>query len=292
MQALTFPVGSVYLILSNGLNGEEALRIQANSVEEFENARVVSTQPNPNDLGQLFMIQKTGLEDDSYEIVNCISGNVFDEEGGEIRVRKGKQVADQLFKLENVSNDLFWIKCEEEGEKAVSLEGILRYKTFDPNDPSQIFRIVNVDNTDALADTSILINNNSGKSLDVPNSSFEHDTRAIQFELNKRFNQRWRFINQGSGVMIQSLLNDLVLDIAGESKEGGSPVILWEKTGGNNQLWTPIEAGNQIWKFMSVHAPGMFLCIQHQSIDNYGKLEIYDEENPSMYWRIDGRTPE
>ena len=112
MQALTFPVGSVYLILSNGLNGEEALRIQTNSVEEFENARVVKTQPNPSDLGQLFMIQRTGLEDDSYEIVNCISGNAFDEEGGEIRLRKGKQVADQLFKLENVNNDLFWIKCE------------------------------------------------------------------------------------------------------------------------------------------------------------------------------------
>ena len=47
--------------------------------------------------------------------MNCISGNVFDEESHEIRLKKGKQIADQLFKLEKANNDFFWIKCEEEG---------------------------------------------------------------------------------------------------------------------------------------------------------------------------------
>ena len=63
-----------------------------------------------------------------------------------------------------------------------------------------------------------------------------------------------------------------MLDIAGESTEGGSPVIQWEKTGGTNQQWVPQEAGQGIWKLMSIHAPGMYLCIKDQNVNNYGKL--------------------
>ena len=86
--------------------------------------------------------------------------------------------------------------------------------------------------------------------------------------------------------MIQSLLNGLVLDIAGESTEGGSPVIQWTVTGASNQLWRPESAGDGVIKIGSVHAPGMYLCIKHQSVEDFGKLEIWDQENPSMYWRV------
>lgn len=76
---MEFPLGNLYLIICATYNGQEALRIQSNSPQQFDNARVVGAHPNPNDLAQLFMVEKTGLEEDSYEIVNCISGNVFDE---------------------------------------------------------------------------------------------------------------------------------------------------------------------------------------------------------------------
>ena len=286
---MEFPLGELYIIVNSA---EQALRIQSNTPEEFDNARVVACPPDGNDLGQFFMVEKTGMEEDSYEIVNCLSGNVFDEEGGEIRLRKGKQVADQLFKMEHANNDFYWIKCEEEGDRTVAFEGILRYKEFNPNDPAQMFKFYRVDPQKVLPDVSVLVNNHSGKALDVPNSTFEHDTRIIQYSLTKRFNQRWKFVPQGKGYMIQSLLNGLVLDIAGESTEGGSPVIQWEKTGGTNQIWLPLQAGPGIWKLASVHAPGMCLCMKDQSVNNYGKLEIWDQENPSMYWRIDGFVPQ
>lgn len=60
---------------------------------------MIGVRPDANDPAQLFMLDKTGLEDDSWEIINCISNNVFDEESGEIRLKKGKRIADQLFKL-------------------------------------------------------------------------------------------------------------------------------------------------------------------------------------------------
>ena len=167
--AMEFPLGQLYLIITTA---EQALRIQGSSPEEFDSARVVSCPPDLSDLGQLFMVEKTGMEEDSYEIANCISGNVFDEESGEIRLRKGKQVADQLFKMERANSDFHWVKCEEEGGRALAFEGILRYKEFNPNDPAQLFRFVPIDEQKILPDVSVLVNNNSGKSLDVPNSTF------------------------------------------------------------------------------------------------------------------------
>lgn len=59
-----------------------------------------------------------------------MSNFVFDEESKEIHLKKGKQINDQLFKIERIPDHqgYYWIKTSEEGEMAVSLEGILRYK--------------------------------------------------------------------------------------------------------------------------------------------------------------------
>ena len=54
----------------------------------------------------------------------------------------------------------------------------------------------------------------------------------------------------------------------------------------------PEVAGNKLYKIASLHAPGMYLTIQHQTQEDYGKLEIWDQENPSWYWRIQGYVPE
>ena len=58
---MQFPLGTFYSIFS-AINGE-ALRINP---EEFDKARVVGATQNVNDLAQYFMVEKTGLEDDSY----------------------------------------------------------------------------------------------------------------------------------------------------------------------------------------------------------------------------------
>lgn len=78
---------------------EEALRIQESDPVKYENSRIIGTQPNPQDNGQLFMIEKVGKKDDDYEFVNCISALVFDEEGNEIRLKTGKRFSDQLFAI-------------------------------------------------------------------------------------------------------------------------------------------------------------------------------------------------
>lgn len=94
----------------------------------------------------------------------------------------------------------------------------------------------------------------------------------IQYQINKRFNQRWRWVQSSKGYVLQSVLHDLCLDIAEEKTEKGSKVVQWNKTGGSNQQWRLIPAGNGIFKIESIHAPGMFLAIKDNNVEDGGKL--------------------
>ncbi len=76
MQALQFPRGNVYQIVCQ--EGNLALKIQANSPNDYNKSRIIGTAPNNNDLGQLWMIEKVGLGEDEFEIVSCQSNLVWD----------------------------------------------------------------------------------------------------------------------------------------------------------------------------------------------------------------------
>jgi hypothetical protein len=115
-------------------------------------------------------------------------------------MRFGKRNAEQLFKVEKISNNSFWFKTSAKGDKAVALEGILKYKAFDENATNQIFYIILVYYSNPLNDTCIMYNNHTGKGIDLPQGSFEHGAQLIQYEANKRFNQRWRWVKIGTGI--------------------------------------------------------------------------------------------
>lgn len=98
-------------------------------------------------------------------------------------------------------------------------------------------------------------------------------------------------MKQGGGYLLQSVLNGQCLDIAEEKKTSGSKVVQWDKTGGSNQQWAPVPAGAGVWKIKSIHAPGMFLSIKDDDVNDGGKLQISDKDSSSQYWRIEGFVP-
>ena len=114
MQALQFPRGNIYQLV--GQESNQALRIQATEPHSYDKSRIVGVAPNPNDIGQLWMIEKVGHGDDEFEIVNGLSNLVWDEEGSEIKLRFGKQSKDQLFKVEKFQNNSFWFKTSAKGD--------------------------------------------------------------------------------------------------------------------------------------------------------------------------------
>lgn len=136
-----------------------------------------------------------------------------------------------------------------------------------------------------------MINHFSGKALDVPGATFDKGKRLIQWEKNRRWNQRWYFQKHGNGVVIKSVLNNLCLDIAEEKRESGAKVVQWEQTGGKNQQWFPEPAMGGTYKFRSCHEPSLFLAIKKQNVDDGGELEVSADENPTMYWDLEGAKP-
>lgn len=292
---MAFPKGTYYNIVCKA--GDTALRIQENDHEKFPKSRVVHAPPNPNDNGQVWMVDKVGLKDDQYEIINCMSGLVFDEESKEIRLKQGKQGSDQLFMLEKAPVEAFYkyyyIKTKVGSSKALKLEGILRIDDLNPNDDAFLFRFEPIKNN-TIDNSAIIVNNFSGKALDVPGATFEYKkgkTELIQWEKTGRWNQRWHFEKHGKGVIIRSALNGLAVDIAGAKTKSGGKVIQYQKSGDANQVWIPEPAGNGLVKFRSTLDASLFLSIHKQSVDNGAELETSDAENPSMYWRIEGKLP-
>ena len=91
--------------------------------------------------------------------------------------------------------------------------------------------------------------------------------------------------------MLKSLLTGQCVDIAGEEKEEGSKVVQWDETGGSNQLWRPEPAGQGVVRIQSIHAPGMYLCIRDDDVNDNGKLEIGQGNRQSSYWRVEGHCP-
>jgi len=77
---IQFPRGNIYQIICQENN--QALKIQTNNPHEYHRARVIAAAPNAHDMGQLFMIEKVGVAEDEFEIVNCQSNFVWDEEAG------------------------------------------------------------------------------------------------------------------------------------------------------------------------------------------------------------------
>lgn len=145
-----------------------ALRIQ--NLEKHDNSRIDCAVPNPQDLTELFFIER--IDNNDFEIVNALSGFCFDEESGEIHLKRGKQAKDQLFWIEKAPVQGFytywWIKTSKSSDKAVTLEGLLRYKNFDLNDETQLFRFEPINNNNAVLSTTMIVNSRSGKAIDVP----------------------------------------------------------------------------------------------------------------------------
>jgi hypothetical protein len=79
-------------------------------------------------------------------------------------------------------------------------------------------------------------------------------------------------VKHDKGYLIQSVLNGLCLDIAGESRDIGGKVIQWNKTGNPNQQWLLEPTGNGAYKIRSVHEPTLYLGIKGDSVNDGGKL--------------------
>ena len=74
----------------------------------------------------------------------------------------------------------------------------------------------------------------SGRCVDVPNSSTANGTQVQLWDCNGQANQQWNLNADGTIGGVQS---GLCLDVTGASTLNNAPVQLWTCNGGANQKW-------------------------------------------------------
>ncbi len=84
----------------------------------------------------------------------------------------------------------------------------------------------------------LIRNVNSGKCVDVFGNSTNKNANVQQFNCNGGANQRWEFVDLGSGqYAIRNVNSGMVLDVAGDSRANGANVQQFPWNGGANQRW-------------------------------------------------------
>jgi hypothetical protein len=83
-----------------------------------------------------------------------------------------------------------------------------------------------------------LVNQNSGKAVDVYNSSTTAGAVVDQYTLSGNNNQRWTVVSKGSGdYELINVNSNMALDVVGASKTEGALIDQYTTSGNANQLW-------------------------------------------------------
>lgn len=129
---------------------------------------------------------------------------------------------------------------------------------FDPNTPYRI------------------INRNSGKALDIAQSSTSNGGNAHQWSYWGGNNQKWNIEVVGNYYRLVNVNSGRVLEINGSSTSNGGNADQWSYNGGNNQQWEIVPVGNY-YRLMNRNS-GKALDVAGQSTSNGANVAQWD------YW--------
>jgi|SRR6185295_14825872 len=125
-----------------------------------------------------------------------------------------------------------------------------------------------------------IVNENSGKCLDVAGWSVKDRGTVHQWFVHDGDNQNWLFVSDGNGFFeIVAKHSGMCLDDAHESREDGGLIHQWSRHGGDNQKWRLEDAGDDCYHIISKIGG---LCID-------APWEVYDGA-PIHLWSLHGGT--
>jgi beta-glucanase (GH16 family) len=132
-----------------------------------------------------------------------------------------------------------------------------------------------------------VVNENSGKVLDVTGASVDNGARIIQQSDNGGESQKWYFADIGSGYKrIVNVKSGKTLDVSNESKDDGGAVIQWNSTGGNNQQWSLTSSGNGYYKIINRNS-GKLLDVTKQSTEDGALVQQWaDAGGKNQHWKL------
>lgn len=141
--------------------------------------------------------------------------------------------------------------------------------------------------TDSGGDWTALLNQHSGKLLDVSGISQDSGARVWQWQETGGANQKWRFLDNGDGwFRLQVQHSDKVLAVAGMSSDNGAWITQWDDNGTADHLWRRIDRGDGWFVLQNRHS-GKVLAVDGMSLLDGGQATQWDDNGtPDHLWRL------
>jgi hypothetical protein len=127
-----------------------------------------------------------------------------------------------------------------------------------------------------------IVNESSGKVLDVSGYSSEDGAKVHQWQSLSAANQQWDVTDLGNAIWsIRPVHSKKSLDVYGWSKDDGAPIHQWSYTGYVNQQWKIHDAGSS-FKIASVYS-NLLLTVDGTE-NGSGIYQSADKSSASQRW--------
>jgi rhamnogalacturonan endolyase len=141
--------------------------------------------------------------------------------------------------------------------------------------------------SEAISGVYRLINRNSGKALDVEESSTANGANIIQWADTGGINQQWRIISLGGGYYtLTAQHSGQVLDVNGRSTADGADVIQWPSTGATNQQWLIENMGGGNYRLTARHSGKCLTVLNGSTADGANVEQRTDGGNNWQRWQL------
>ncbi|WP_407670178.1 non-reducing end alpha-L-arabinofuranosidase family hydrolase [Nonomuraea solani] len=142
----------------------------------------------------------------------------------------------------------------------------------------------------ATVDTNawyVLVNRNSGKALDVYNSSTADGGRITQWTRNNGNQQQWQFVDSGGGYYrVKSRHSGKVLDVYNFSTANGGSIVQWADGNGTNQQWRLADSAGGHVRLISRHSNKALEVQGASTADNAGIVQYDDWGGTNQQWQL------
>lgn len=132
-----------------------------------------------------------------------------------------------------------------------------------------------------------IVNENSGKVLDVKDSSQAAGGEAIQRTDTGSQSQKWYIADAGSGYKkIVNANSGLVLEVKGQSTSDGGVVCQWTANGGTNQQWKFTDIGNGCIKIINRNSSKLLDVTKSSTEDGTAVQQWADTGGKNQQWKL------
>ncbi len=123
--------------------------------------------------------------------------------------------------------------------------------------------------------TYMLVDSNSGKTLDDPGSSTKNSTVTEIYSINHESNQKWIVNNLGNNVItLTNSASGQLLDVTGASTANSALIDQYPANGQANQQWRVTSVGGGKYELVSVSS-GEALDVDGAAVANRTKVDQY-----------------